>query len=133
MILLGEYQSGPWDRPLGADSTDPTALSPTWRFGRQTLGGCSARRALCGGVDGLRPRVGLSMNWKQERGFLRCTERSASGGRMLHVCAEWRHSPTTSGSRPPGGTPSGRRDPRVCLGIGRPPNTPLDDVESKRG
>jgi hypothetical protein len=67
MILLGEYQSGPWDRPLGADSTYPTALSPTWRFRRQTLGSCSTRRALCGGVDGLRPRVGLSMNWKHER------------------------------------------------------------------
>ena len=32
-----------------------------------------------------------------------------------------------------GGTPSGRRDPRVCLRIGRPPRTPLNDVEPKRG
>jgi hypothetical protein len=32
-----------------------------------------------------------------------------------------------------GGIPSGRRDPRVCLGIGRPPKTSLVDVESKRG
>jgi hypothetical protein len=29
--------------------------------------------------------------------------------------------------------PSGRRDPRVCLGIGRPPKTPLNDVEQERG
>jgi hypothetical protein len=28
---------------------------------------------------------------------------------------------------------SERRDPRVCLEIRRPPKTPLDDVESKRG
>jgi hypothetical protein len=33
----------------------------------------------------------------------------------------------------PGGPPSGRRDPRLCLGIGRPPKTPLIDVEPKRG
>ena len=36
-------------------------------------------------------------------------------------------------SRLSGGTPSGRRDPRVCLDIGRPPNTPLVDLELKRG
>jgi hypothetical protein len=27
------------------------------------------------------------------------------------------------------GTASGRGDPRVCLEIGRPPKTPLNDVE----
>jgi hypothetical protein len=32
-------------------------------------------------------------------------------------------------SRLLGGTPLGRKDPRVCLGIDRPPNTPLVDVE----
>jgi hypothetical protein len=26
----------------------------------------------------------------------------------------------------------GRRDPRVCLGVGRPPKTPLNDVEPER-
>jgi hypothetical protein len=31
------------------------------------------------------------------------------------------------------GTPSGRRDPRHCLGLGRPPKTCLVDVELKRG
>jgi hypothetical protein len=35
-------------------------------------------------------------------------------------------------SRLPEGTPSGRRDPRVCLGVGRPSKTSLVDVESKR-
>jgi hypothetical protein len=32
----------------------------------------------------------------------------------------------------PEGTPSGRRDPRVCIGIGGPPKTPLNDVEPER-
>jgi hypothetical protein len=32
-----------------------------------------------------------------------------------------------------GGTSSRRRDPRVCLGVGRPPKTSPDDVETKRG
>jgi hypothetical protein len=36
-------------------------------------------------------------------------------------------------SRLPGGIPSGRRDRRVCIGVGRPPKTPLVDVEPKRG
>jgi hypothetical protein len=35
-------------------------------------------------------------------------------------------------SRLSGGTPSGRRDPRVCLGVGRPSKTPLVDVDPKR-
>jgi hypothetical protein len=43
----------------------------------------------------------------------------------------WRRSPTTPGSRPSGGTPLGRRNPRVCLGVGIPPKTPPDDIESK--
>jgi hypothetical protein len=29
-------------------------------------------------------------------------------------------------------TPSRRRDPMVCLGIGKPPKTPINDVESER-
>jgi hypothetical protein len=35
-------------------------------------------------------------------------------------------------SRLLGGTLSGRRDPRVCLGISRPSKTPLFDVELKK-
>jgi hypothetical protein len=31
-----------------------------------------------------------------------------------------------------GGTPSRRRDPRVCLGVDRPPKMDLDGVESNR-
>jgi hypothetical protein len=36
-------------------------------------------------------------------------------------------------SRLSGGTPSGRRDPSVCLSLDRPSKTPLVDVETKRG
>jgi hypothetical protein len=41
-------------------------------------------------------------------------------------------SPAAAWISLPGGTPSGRRDPRGCLGIGRPPKADLDDVESNR-
>jgi hypothetical protein len=34
---------------------------------------------------------------------------------------------------PLGRDPVRRRDPKVCLGVGRPPKTPLVDVEPKRG
>jgi hypothetical protein len=52
------------------------------------------------------------------------TVRDGTEGRLL------RRRPR---SRLPGWTPSGRRDPRVCLGVGRPPKTSLVDVEPKRG
>jgi hypothetical protein len=50
------------------------------------------------------------------------------------VCAhrQWR-SPTTLRSNPQGWILSGRRDPRVCLGIDRTPMKPLEYVEPKRG
>jgi hypothetical protein len=42
-----------------------------------------------------------------------------------------RRSSTTPESRLLGGTPLGRRDPRVCLGVDRLPKTHPDDVELK--
>jgi hypothetical protein len=44
-----------------------------------------------------------------------------------------RHSRTAHGSRPLGEIPLGRSDPRVCIGIDRPPKAPPNDKESKRG
>ena len=44
-----------------------------------------------------------------------------------------RRSPSALDLTPPGGTSSGRRDHRVCLGIDKLPKTPPNDVESKRG
>jgi hypothetical protein len=52
------------------------------------------------------------------------TVREGVEGHLLH---------SRSRSHLSGGNPSGRRDPRVCLGVGRPPKMPLVDVESKRG
>jgi hypothetical protein len=50
------------------------------------------------------------------------------------VCAQkQRRSPTTPGSDLSRVTSSGRRDPRVCLGISRPLKTPPDEVEPKIG
>jgi hypothetical protein len=51
------------------------------------------------------------------------TVRDDVEGRLLH----YRHR-----SRLSGATPSGRRDPRVCFGVDRPPKTSLVDVEPKR-
>jgi hypothetical protein len=55
------------------------------------------------------------------------------GGRTVRACAEVAAFANSTWIRPPRGTPSGRRVPRFCLGVGRPPKTPLDDVEPKRG
>jgi hypothetical protein len=66
---------------------------------------CSTLSLLCAELVGLRLVVGRS------------------------ACVHSRQrSPTASRS-----DPSGRRDPRICLGIGRPSKTPLDDIELKRG
>jgi hypothetical protein len=51
---------------------------------------------------------------------------------MVHDGTEGRLLHNMHRSRLPGGTPS-RRDPRVCLGVGRPLKMSLVDVESKRG
>jgi hypothetical protein len=58
---------------------------------------------------------------------------SALGGRIVRVCAGVATFANSTWISLPGRTSSRRRDPMVCLGFGRPPKTPLDDVESKRG
>ena len=60
-------------------------------------------------------------------------ERSAPEARTVRSGAKGLLLRSRPRSRLPGGTPLGRRDPRVCLGVGRPPKTPLVDVEPKRG
>jgi hypothetical protein len=56
-----------------------------------------------------------------------------SGTRTVRDGAEGLLLRSRPRSRLPGGTPSGRRDPRVCLGVGRPFKTSLVNVEPKRG
>jgi hypothetical protein len=66
-----------------------------------------------GGTDGPRHRARRSVPVAQ-------TTRNGAEGRLI------RSRPR---SRLLGGTPSGRRDPRVCLGVGRPPKMLLVNIE----
>jgi hypothetical protein len=52
---------------------------------------------------------------------------------MVSVCVEAAKFGNSTWIWLLGGTPSGRRDPRICLRIDIPAETPTDDVESKRG
>jgi hypothetical protein len=63
---------------------------------------------------------------------LRTSRRSTSGARMVRDGADGLLLRSSPRSRLPRGTTPGRRDTRVCLGVGRPPKTPLVDVELKR-
>jgi hypothetical protein len=77
---------------------------------KRTSGG-----ALCTGADGPRAGAGRSAAWCEARWcFLRKGGLSAAWGRTVRPIADgaWISLP--------GGTPSGSRDPRWCLGSGRP-------------
>jgi hypothetical protein len=82
--------------------------------------------ALCRGADGPRPWAGRSATWRR-------SSSSSAYVRTVHEGVEGLLLHSRPRSRLPGGTLSGRRDPRVCLSVGRPPKTPLVDVEPKRG
>jgi hypothetical protein len=58
--------------------------------------------------------------------------RSCLMSRTVHACARATEFAGSVWISLPRGTQSGRRDIRLCLGIGRPPNTTLIDVEPKR-
>jgi hypothetical protein len=64
---------------------------------------------------------------------LRTSKRSAPRAQTVRDGAEDRLLRSKPRSRFTEGIPSGRRDPRVCLSVGRPPKMPLVDVEPKRG
>jgi hypothetical protein len=64
---------------------------------------------------------------------LRTSGRFTPSARTVRDDAESRLLRSRPRSRLSGGTPSGRRDHRVCLEIGRSPKTSLVDVELKRG
>ena len=75
------------------------------------------------GLDSPRPGAGVAPP-------LCMSGRSTLGAQIVHdgrKCLLHRKSR----SRLPGGTPLGRRDPRVCLDVGRPPKASLVDVEVK--
>jgi hypothetical protein len=82
-------------------------------FGRQTLTRTGGS-ALCTGADGPRAGVGRSVTWRRAR--VPCLT-----GRMVRACAGAAKVDDGAWISLPGGTPSGRRDPRGCLGsVGRP-------------
>jgi hypothetical protein len=63
-----------------------------------------------------------------------CTSgRSAPRAQTVRDGAQGRFLRLRPRSNLPGGTSSGRRDPRVCLRVGRPPKTPLVYIKPKRG
>jgi hypothetical protein len=70
--------------------------------------------ALYRGADGPRPGAGQSATWY--RGW-----HSLPDGRTVRACAGAAKVAGVAWISLPGGTPSGRRDPRCCLGsAGRP-------------
>jgi hypothetical protein len=52
---------------------------------------------------------------------------------MVRMCAGVAEFADSAWISLPGGTSSGRTDPRLCLGTSRPPKMPLNDIESERG
>jgi hypothetical protein len=80
------------------------------------------------GLDGLRPG-------RRSGSFSAYVQTTVPGART--VCDDVEGRVLRSHSRPrshvPRGTPSRRRDLRMCLGVGRAPKTSLVDVKPKRG
>jgi hypothetical protein len=102
------------------------------KYSRRTGSG-----AIWSGADGPRPGAGRSATWREAavlsgqartvRGTGPDGPRPGAGARV--PCLTTGRSARTQGRRKiadgawislPGGTPSGRRDPRSCLGSGRP-------------
>jgi hypothetical protein len=71
------------------------------------------------GPDGLRP--------------VRRSNSSSAYIRMIRDGVEGRLIRSRARSHLPGGTPSRKRDPTVCLGVDKSTKTPLVDIEPKRG
>jgi hypothetical protein len=86
----------------------------------ETVGGDLYR-----GADGPRPGAGWSTTWR--RGWCFCLT-----SRTIRAYAEAAEFADGAWISLPGGTPLGRRDPRLCLGIGRPPKKSLIDIEPER-
>jgi hypothetical protein len=93
--------------------------------------------ALYGSADDLRSRAGRSVTWRRGSGFYpmswivyACAEATEFAN---STCISLSGGTNNTSISLPGGTWSGRRDPRVCLGIGRSPKTSLNDVAPERG
>jgi hypothetical protein len=139
IMLLGEASELSFEPSIGANPIDLYAFPQRsrqkvcWRWsGRQSLRWVlTAVRfieawTVCGqGLDGPRPTIRARVSaWRAGR--------SVSGGRTVHACAETTGLANSTWILLLGGTPSGRKDLMVCLGISRPSKTSLNDVESER-
>jgi hypothetical protein len=108
-----EVPRGVTKKCVGTDPAPITAI----RTGSGTL---------CGGTDDPRPRARRSTTWRRGQGFCLTS-------RTVRACAGATEFADVAWISLLGGTPSRRRDPKVCLGINRSPKTPLNDIESERG
>jgi hypothetical protein len=99
--------------------------APNTRKDRLVVLSAEARMVRGTGPDGPRPGAGATPP-------LRMSERSVPGTQMVRDGVEGllRRRPRSCLM---GGTPSGRRYRRACLGVGRPSKMPLVDVGPKRG
>jgi hypothetical protein len=77
--------------------------------------------ALCTGADGPRPGAGRSVTWRRARVPCLTAEWSAPWDRTVRACAGAAKGRRRCLDLAPRRDPSGRRDPRSCLGsAGRP-------------
>jgi hypothetical protein len=116
----GDESGAPWDFVAGSRLLTPFRSA---KYSRRTGGG-----ALWSGADGPRPGAGRSVTWgrtvrdlAQGLGFPALRPEGPRPGAGRSTCVQGRRKIAGGAwiSRP-GGTPSGRRDPRGCLGSGRP-------------
>jgi hypothetical protein len=77
------------------------------------------------GPDSPRPRAEAGLPCGEVR-------RSKPAGQTVRACVGAAAFANSSWISFSGETPSGRRDPRICLGIGRSSKTPSDDIVPKR-
>nr|ACG43264.1 hypothetical protein [Zea mays] len=100
----------------------------TLNIGKDRLVGLSseARTVRVIGPDGPRPGAGATPH-------LFTSGRSAPRAQTVCDGVEGLLLRSRPRSRLQEGILSWRRDPKVCLGVGRPPNMPLVDVGPKRG
>jgi hypothetical protein len=105
------------------EETIPTAVS-LQRPNKTRCAVAGIRRAsvgICSGTDGPRPCAG-------EAPPLSTSGLSVSRAQTVHDGVEGLLLRSTPRSRLLEGIPSGKRDSRVCLGIGRPPKMPLVNI-----
>jgi hypothetical protein len=93
---------------------------------------CIGGGALCGSMDNPRLRAEQSATWRKDGSSFRWSWTVPSIGWIVRVCVGATAFAISTWISLPGGTSSERRDPRVCLGVGKTPKASRDDVESSK-